>query len=203
MVEISNRSLVILAGIALFVTFVGASISLIKTGNMEFPLITGLATTATGKVNVTVESIVSISLPTSSVDFGNGSLTSAPSHTFVNTSATTNPSTFNEPGPLRVRNDGNVLINITINGTVPGTFLGGTDPTYAWQAAAGEGGCLTGLNTTMGNFSNTPTLACNETNFTDVTDEFNVSIFLEIPSDVAVGLKQDTVIQFSATQNPG
>ena len=203
MTEISNRTLGILTLIAVFVTFVGAFMSLAKTGSLQVPFITGFAASVTGIVNVTVSGLVSISLPTNKVEFGNGSLVSSPSHTIVNSSATTNPSTFSEPGPLRVRNDGNVLVNITINGTTPATFLGGTSPSYMWAGLTGESGCLGNLSTSLANFSVSHVGICDQLNFSDATDELNLSIYLAIPSDAVTGLKQDTLVEFKAAQCPG
>ena len=88
----------ILIGISLF----GISVSLVKFDRLNFPLITGFQSfNASARVNVTIAPTVLIRFNATYayVDFGNGSLVYAPNLTTINTSkASTNPSTFKDPG---------------------------------------------------------------------------------------------------------
>ncbi|HLD12891.1 MAG TPA: hypothetical protein VJB87_04845 [Candidatus Nanoarchaeia archaeon] len=205
--EITNRTLLYLSILAIFITLFGATVSFVKLGKVELPLITGLAasSTATGTVNVTISNTISISLNTSFVDFGNGSLAAAPSYTPINTTAGTNPSTFNEPYGLVIRNDGNVDINLTINGSTAAQFLGGTTPSYMWNASDNESNSCgaSGLNYSTKNItgnitamSNTHTRVCSNLTFADATDEIIIEIYLNLSADTPAGRTYtDTAVQ--------
>src|SRR3989344_8399372 len=142
MKQISNKTLAVLLCIALFTSLLGITITLVQLGRIQFPFITGLPT---GIVNVTIASLVSISLSNSLVNFGNGSLIVSPL-TYLNTTAAANPSTFNEAGDLQVQNDGNGNINVTMNGSPVGTASWiPSGSIYQWQGrnSTSRNGCLT------------------------------------------------------------
>lgn len=203
MKQISNKTLAILICIALFISILGTTITLIDLGRIQFPFITGLPT---GIVNVTVASLVSITLPNSLVNFGNGSATISPL-TYVNTTATANPSTFNEPGDLQVQNDGNDDINITMNGSVVGTsgwLPGGS--IYQWQGrnSTSRNGCL--VNTSAkkviqdqtATVNATMQIVCENLTYLDTADQVNISIFLAIPANITAGTYSDSSVLIQA-----
>lgn len=213
--EISNRMLLYLSVFAIFITLFGATISMVKMGKFELPFITGLAasSTQTGTVNVTIANTISISLNTSFADFGNGSLSAAPSYTAVNTTAAANPSTFNEPYGIVVRNDGNVDINITLNGSAASTFLGGTTPSYMWNTSDNESNSCgaSGLNYSTknitGNITSVTTThqrVCSNLTFPDATDEIIIEIYLNLSPDMPAGRTYtDNGLQIRGEHFPG
>src|SRR3989344_8019702 len=209
--EISNRMLLYLSVFAIFITLFGASISLVKLGKMEIPFITGLAasSTVTGTVNVTIANTISISLNTSFADFGNGSLAAAPGYTAINTTAAENPSTFNEPYGIVVRNDGNVDVNVTLNGTAAATWLGGTTPSYMYNASNNEStSCGPDSNASRNNLTNitksvtaTHQLLCSNLTFPDASDEVRLHIYLNLSPDTPAGRTYtDNGLQIRAEQ---
>ena len=205
MTDISNKTLVYLFVIAVAITLVGTTASMMKLGKVELPLMTGFAArVSNGTVNISISGLVAISLAANYglVDFGNGSLTGSP-YTNINTILATNPSTFNEPTEFRVQNDGNIDVNITVNGSGPNTLFGTTNiDNYAWNGSSGSGGCNedsgTNLTAAVANFSATPALACANLTFRSPGDNFGVEIYLSIRNDQPAGLKQDTAVGFNA-----
>src|SRR3989344_3138919 len=196
MKQISNKTLAVLLCIALLTSVLGTTITLINMGKIQFPFITGLPT---GIVNVTIASLVSISLSNSLVNFGNGSLTVNPL-TYLNTTAAANPSTFNEPGDLQVQNDGNGNVNVTMNGSPVGTaswIPGGS--IYQWQGrnSTGRNGCLTNatarkvVQDVTAIVNATMQVVCENLTFPDTADQVNVSIFLVIPANLTPGTYSD------------
>ncbi|MDO8556682.1 MAG: hypothetical protein Q7R96_05940 [Nanoarchaeota archaeon] len=208
--EISNRTLYYLSILAIFITLFGATVSLVKLGKIEVPFITGLAasSTVTGTVNVTIASTISISLNTSFADFGNGSLTAAPAYTPINTTAAANPSTFNEPYGIVVRNDGNVDVNVTLNGTAAATWLGGTTPSYSFNTSNNETSSCPPGNASQYNITKnvttitaTHTLVCSNLTFPDASDEITIEIFLNLSPDMPAGRTYtDNGLQIRAEQ---
>ena len=205
MMEISDRTIVVLTVIALITTVSGALTILQKVGP-DVPLLSGLATTDTGEVNLTIDAAANIAFVVDTVEFGSGAPDSSsirPINTTGGFGGGNNPSTFDNPGPLSVRNDGNVDVNVTINGTPADTFLGGTSPTYEFASLAPgtDDGCAnnrthaypTSLNATQVMF-------CSNLTFSDSADTTNISILLGIPSDITSGAKQDTAVTIFAIQ---
>ncbi len=211
--EITDRTLLIMTGITIFVVLGGVLTILIKTGGG--PFITGFASynvSTNGTVKVNVQSTVAISLieSTNFMDFGAGSLIPSPNtnYTFVNTSASP-PGGFSPRGPFKIRNDGDVDVNITINGTTAANFLGGSAANFSFQSnPTGSGALNSQSDGCVGNRSNNdtggifdivaaPKLVCTNLSFTNGADVTNISIFLKVPSDVATGAKHATV-QFIA-----
>ena len=207
--EISDRTLIVLTVIAL-VTTVGGTLTILQSLGPDLPYLTGFATSDTGVVNVTIAAAANIAFIIDIVDFGTGSSPAA-GILDINTSDTlygggTNPSTFDDPGPLSYVNDGNVDINVTLNGSNAATFLGGTSPTYEFISTAPgtDDGCGQGLNRTNNatktTIDSTLRLICENLTFADAADTSNISIFLGLPSDISTGLKQDTLISIFAIQ---
>jgi len=194
---VTNRVITYLAIFAIFITLFGVTFSLVKTGNIEFPFITGLAASATvtGKVNITIAKTISISLNTSLVDFNNGSTSASPAHTAVNTTAATNPNTFAEPYPIVVRNDGNTDVNLTLNGSTAAQFFpGATNPSYMWNASENEtnscgGNDADNISGAILSVTNTHAVVCSNLTFDAANDEVKIDIYLNLSPDTPPGLE--------------
>lgn len=202
---ISDRTLVVLTVIAILTTL-GGTLTIVQHIGPDIPLLTGLATTDTGIVNVTIDAAVNIVFVVDVVDFESG-VPDAANIRNINTSdpdmgGGNNPGGFANPGPFLIRNDGNVDVNVTINGTAADTFLGGTNPTYQFASTApdnSDDGCPTNRTaTTLLPMNATRQPFCLNLTFTDSADETNVSIFLGLPSDIPIGEKRDTVVEVYA-----
>ncbi len=206
LIDVSNKTLTSLFIIAVAITLVGATISLVKLDKFEVPLITGMATTIQGKVNLSISATTAIAFVSGYdvVDFGAGTIDTAPV-TKVSTLLADNPSTFRDGvTEFRVQNDGNVDINVTINGTAASTWLGGTNPSYEFNGSCMGGsdcGCLAGSNLTsaLANITAAPALLCRNLTFGDAADAVGAEIELQVPTDTGTGLKQDPDVEFRAT----
>lgn len=173
---------------------------------LNLPFFTGLATTstATGFVNITIANTIAISLNTSVVNFGNGSLAPPPFYTAVNTTPPANPSTFDDPYALVVRNDGNVGINITINGSTAAQFFpGASNPSYMWNASENEtGSCLANITGGIVSMTNVHRLVCSNLTFTDTNDEIKIDIYLNLSPNTPTNIEyKDEGIQIIGSYN--
>jgi len=198
--------------VAIFVTLFGATASLIRFGGIEVPLIVGLATTSnvTGTVNITIASTISVSLNTSLVDFGNGTVGPEFLFTAVNTTAATNPSTFLEPYGIVIRNDGNNDINVTLNGSTAAQFFTGlTTPSYMWNASENETnscgqGAASNISNSILSVTNTHIVACTNLTFQDANDELRIDIYLNVSWDALPGQEySDAGLELKAEQRSG
>lgn len=213
----------ILAGIATFFSLFGTFAILSMLGIPSVPLITGFAVNQSAYVNVTVASTTSIVLiEGGNVSFGNGSAPAALS----TASSFDNPNTFDDPGPGKpdaddfvIENDGNVDVNLTINGSRASSFItSGTGPAYNWSGAnhsnTGDHGCynitvgtingLTSPNTSQNPFGigKYNYSVCENLSFVNSNDTVNVTIRVFIPGDTLPGTYTDSKIFFMAVKIP-
>ena len=211
--KVTNRALVVLLVLALLSIITSMILILERLGAPGF--LSGLATFDTGVVNVTISATTDINLiEPANVDFGTGTLVSGGGNTSLNTSDAAwgggnNPTTFDDPGPFTVRNDGNTEVNISINSSnTAATFIGGTNPGYYFvpsPTGTGRDGCggddsnnITAYNSTLTAFSTTSVQVCDNLTFADTGDEMNISIFIDIPNDASTGLKTDSGFEVHA-----
>ncbi len=173
--------------------------------------LTGKAPTASGEVNLTVQSVISIKLNSDVIDFGSG---------FINTSKCTNATlsirhggglnTYNDsdgndcwrsttgadvPGPsnpFEIENDGDDNVTLTITGPHPYDFFTGVNPpttdpalyNISWQGENIDNGCTSGLVTSWTAFNGTTHIVCdnNRLGFISTDDEVAVNIKVQIPA---------------------
>ncbi len=200
-VEISNKLLVTIVLLSLAVAFLGVWI---LYGKIQ-P--TGLIVNPTGTVSANVQGTVDIFLQNNTVNFGSVGVGSS----YVTNGNWSNASQF------LVRNDGSVLVNITI---VAATLWNSTcshTGNYEYNAtnASGNTSILSvcgGVGAyTPGTWTNVPVsaavpcsadpsrpVACNF-NFTDGNDYARVDIRITVPTGEGAGAKTSTVT-FTATQ---
>ena len=197
MKEVSNRVVSLFLVLALVSTVGGFLVILTSIGG-DFSLLTGLATTQTATVNVTVQATSAIIINPSIVEFGSGTLLGIAGGTPINTSGTTNVGGFNRASPILVQNDGNTNLNITLNGTPAANWLD-SGSTYQWGGVAAEGGCPSAnLTTTRNTFSATLTRICGNLTFSDAADSFNISIFLNLSSSLVATTYTDPAVLIRA-----
>jgi len=205
MEDISNKTVAMLLVVSLVISLAGTFFA-IKGVSQFNDLITGAASaTGTAKINVTESAI--IFLTQSTVDFGAGFRNASAIVVTSECNLTTNQSappacwinnTAYAPSPFKLRNDGNVYVNITINSSTATSFLTGT-PTagvqrYMWTASdSNEGKFLTSENGCVGTMSGTDWTAfsaveqmvCTNMSPYLAEDEFNVDINISIPAGIA------------------
>ena len=183
--NLSNNTLALLIVMAIAISVVGTWISLSK--------ITPLTGVVVGAANVTISSSTGISLVVDNVSFGG-----LPAGGF-------NDTTDNSPPPFRLRNDGNVAINISV--VVSNLWSNASSPTTYYQGRCGN--YTTELNCTSVNdtvaFTNLPTSATKFIGnllYAVANDELEFEINITVPDDEPVGYKNSTVT-FTATQAYG
>ncbi len=157
--DISNKTLALLMVAAIVVSLGGLFVSLDRLGRLSSGGITGFVTgNASGKVNVTIASTATITLVDALINFG----TCAPPAVNINASIiSSNASNSgtnctdgvgdldNFPDSIRIRNDGNNNLNVTVNTNVSATqFLGTSlngNQTFMYATDNGTG-CMKNAN---------------------------------------------------------
>jgi len=231
MAQISDRTLISMMLVALVVTVGSVGMIFFKAGGVN--LITGLNVdnTSTGEINITVEEQAAVTLIVGGINFGAGSLDSASSLTFLNTSGThgAGNGTFegvgfgsNLNGSFQLQNDGNVYVNVSINGTSPDDFFGITGGNMNYSYGLENTSAIESLSASCSNFeggsnkndelyyaspNSTQTsgitfdaihqIVCPNMSYADANDSFNVSIFLAI--NISVFGDLNTTVEFLAT----
>jgi uncharacterized delta-60 repeat protein len=139
---------------------------------------------STRSFNVTAEII--ISLPNDAIEFGN-----------MNNDDSKDTTTDN-PAPFTIQNDGNCLINITINGTQLFDLASGASDYYKYKIdnVTGEEGSFNwgGSVTTWGQMPITTTeLAIVELDWDDANDIAEADLYVLVPTSEGAGTKETTV----------
>tara|TARA_Y100000310_G_C20700537_1_gene829404 strand:+ start:4598 stop:5296 length:699 start_codon:yes stop_codon:yes gene_type:complete len=228
--RISDRTLMVVGFITFLITLSSVSVIMLKVGGVDG--ITGFAVTnkTTATVNVTVVGAVSLTLVNSTVIFDSGTLKlngDTNGGTRINSSVGTNEgSGFSEPTPFHLRNDGNVFINVTINGSAPEDLFGVSSGGLNYSFAAESMSPSEVLGGTCGNYSSGSgsdnqfsaianatrpfgvtmpsdtnfTIVCPNMSYSAGSDEFNVTIYMNITENVGNGTYSDT-IEFMATSH--
>lgn len=168
---------------------------IVKDGNGGIAIITGAPV---GMATVDVQAAVQISLPASSVNFGN-----------ITTGESRNTTT-NSPPPFLLRNDGTVLVNVSIarDSSSPPLFIGtgGGDNSSSFQyrpAVAGEG-VSADPSCSLLAWKNVPgavpeVFIC-KFNFVDTNDEAEVELLINVPVDEPAGSKAESLV-FTAAES--
>ena len=210
MTQVSDKTILVLTVIAVFVT-VGGILMILSRLGLGINLLTGSATVQYGTVNVTISSTVSINMVYMNMSFGSGTLD-------LNTDATLRNTTLNSTVnfalaynsfqanyyALQYRNDGNVDVNVSFTGTTAPNFIGGTGSAFKINVTSNEVGSCTGTtnlptNMTFANqYSLTdvtaaPQTICNVSHWEDSFDTVNIIVWLWIPSAVTPGLRNSTI----------
>lgn len=150
---------------------------------------------AAGVASVAVEAIVSMSIPQNSVDFG------------ALAQGSKKNTTDDSPLPFHLRNDGNVNFDVSIransflfSGTGSGNntnkfrFMAGnlsTEPNaFSWNGSA----------VSFTNFSDADQIAISRLGFSNSTDEAEIEVFVNVPSNEPIGSKSADIV-FTATQS--
>jgi hypothetical protein len=189
--EITYQTLAVLLVLAIVLS-VGGTMLFVGGG----PAVTGYQS-ASGNVSITVQATVAISLPTSTVNFGN-----------ENTGAT-NDTTNDDPAPFTVQNDGNTDVDVVVymNGSLFSnvTGIGNNSATFRYQtdnSSEANSFNWSGSQTTWSNFLiNASSIdAVRQLTFQGNKDTADLEVYISVPSEEPAGAKQATVT-FSASQS--
>jgi len=183
-----------------------ASLAVVIAKEHEIISITGLASSGTAITSVNLSEEISIKT-TGSIDFGNGRVNSDALNANLDSDAGTvvGGTWAATQGYIMVENDGTV--NISINLSAEGDknaegFIGGTSPEFQMKAIETEADACLALQTAytdIPNSTETPINICDNLNFAQNKDEFNVSAKLVIPNDAVAG-QRNVTLTFSASK---
>ena len=138
--------------------------------------------------NFTIESYKAITLVDNTSSFGTMSL------------GDINDTTNNNPAPLRVRNDGNVFVNLTLNATSLWSSSSASLGTDYYQFKAdnvtSEIGAFSWSSSTTNwvNMLSSQTSIIKELNYNNSIDEAEIELKIEVPLDEPPGSKTSTII---------
>tara|TARA_Y100000310_G_scaffold341172_1_gene439473 strand:- start:402 stop:1103 length:702 start_codon:yes stop_codon:yes gene_type:complete len=166
MKPLSNQTITVLLAASIVISVLGTLSNLQKLeGNT--PSISGFATTGTGKVNVSVASVTSITISDALLNFGECSPNASGSYIASNDSTTS----WGAPGvctvdgsaptttdSLNITNDGNDDVNISFTSdSIASTFIEGTNPQFMYTTTnvSARPGCRLANKTTAIMFNDT------------------------------------------------
>lgn len=219
MVEISNKTLLVLALVAIIISLGGTWLSLSKlqlsglTGRSPTPVTSG-----TAQLNIQAQAIVNVSQPT--INWGNVAVSQGNETCIINseTGASDRCSTCSgtpcstPDSGFTFHNIGNVCINVSVAaGKSAATFIGGTiagGPMYKWKARnqTTVGGYVINITPNYYNTTTGASLAYFNMSPTNYSVGQNESAFLDlnitIPRDAPKGAKTDTITFTAVETNP-
>jgi len=181
---INNNILAALVVVAILISVVGTSLVFMSNyGNIR-----GYAT---GITNLDIESETTLTMVRSTVSFGTLSL------------GGTEDTTDNNPAPFLMRNDGSVLVRITVEAT--DLFIKAPNPSSNYQFMCG--GTLEVPICPLGSalvWTNMPTTGSlvpliSRLGFADDHDEIEAEISVTVPGDEPAGSKT-SIVTFTATE---
>ena len=219
MVEISNKTLLVLALIAIIISLGGTWISLSKlqlsgiTGRSPTPITQG-----TAQLIIQAQAIVNVTQPT--INWANVAVSQGNDTCIINSETGTSDRCSTCSGtPCSVANSGftfanigNVCINVSVTaGKTAANFIGGTlagGPLYKWKSRnlTTIGGYAINIKDTYSATSTSATLAYYNMSPTNYSAGQNESAYLDlnitIPRDAPKGSKTDTITFTAVETNP-
>ncbi len=202
--EVSNKTLVALLVVAIFVSLGGTLLSLNKLTTIR--AFTGAASSSSGTAELTVATVVSVLL-TGIINISgirvNGTNAAAYGVIDTRTGAKLNITATITSPRFRIYNDGSgTRINVTMNTTKSDfSWIGGSsataDATWSQRDSADiapGGGCIADITNTEAD-PGAPVSICARL---PVGDSFNLTVRVTIPDNVSAGVKTNTVTVFAA-----
>ena len=136
--------------------------------------------------NISIQSVITISLPNSSIEFGNIEFTE------------NNDTSDNSPLPFLIQNDGNAFVNVTIEATNLWGSQANPNSNYRFKVdnLTIENGSFN-WGSSVTNYTNvpasgSPSLCIARLNYTDVTDTAEIDINITVPTDEGSGVRSST-----------
>jgi len=185
---VSVKPVALLFGILVFVIFCGFFTLSGLLSEYSF----GVTGAASGTTNVTVPSVAAISLIVDNVDFGTMAVND------------NNDTTDDSPPPFRLRNDGNLDVNVSINATPLWEQDGYNETNQTYQIMCGnttEWNCTPESITSFQNMPiNEPAiLIISNLTYQAASDEVEVEVNVTVPPSEIDGNK-GSVVTFTASQ---
>lgn len=199
-----DKLILVVAVIAVVISIFAAGVTYLSVASFSSK-ISGLAT---GEANLTVESIAQINFSRSTVNWGSGTVDSAQTKAYLDTTmGTVVNGNWTARTGLVLENVGNNNVSVNLSGTkTAATLLGGTGPVYQWNVSANESGSnFTGscFNITatgaekLGVFVNVNTSAtamyCGILQFVNNADQIRIDFNVTVPNDAQTGATGDVI----------
>ena len=211
--KISNKTIVLLLALAIVISLGGTFISLNKLSKLGVPLITGMGSSGSGRVNLSIEQAISIKV-LGNVSFGSGYTNTSSTYAILesnDTKAQNGTWNWGHNVDFTVENDGTVAIELNLTPTKDANgLIGGTNPKYQYAYTWNETPNTCYEKCPDGNkyknftdFTIVENCLCYNLSYVDSRDQLNVSIRLQIPVEPGFGpvIRNDT-ITFSAAITP-
>lgn len=205
---LSNKVLIVLLSVTMALILFSLAVSFTSNG------ITGMATTQTGRVNITVSSTLEINFTNSAVDFGGGAVHTGNDTCLLGTNRTTAPGCSRwgpKPLGLVLENIGNTYARVNVTNTnYSSSFFAGTDSNKAGyaiilktpednattcQGIGPAGSIILAANHTWHNITealNATNMLCATLNFSDLADTLQIDFLFAIPNTTNFGAQSDT-----------
>ena len=209
--EVSNGALAALVVVALIVSVFGFTMIMGKIGKIGYGP-TAAATSAKGKVNLSITQTLSFNMTDDMIDFGTGTVATGKTYAWCDSEdgSSGNASGFNVTGPgcngtgdtIALWNDGNVRANISVTSDENATdfFCEGTSPCDVNNLAqfkyktSDATYCTTGNVTTYTEFTKAEQPFCQGLQALGNPNALvKMSVYVRIPSDAKTGLHENNV----------
>lgn len=175
MKNISNETLVFLLIVTIVVSVGSTLVSIQRINKLQLSPLTGMASTATGYVNISIGSVASVSVVEGQIDFG-----SCTPNATIGSNLSSNVSDFaanswgspgvctgaavSAPDNITIKNDGNMNINVTVRtDTLASTLLEGSEPwppEFSFMARNASSGSYGGVSYGPGCLNRTTNANC-------------------------------------------
>ena len=207
--EFSNKTLAWLVVGAIAIAMTGTILSINSLNMTGFVVVN-----TTGNASVSITTQTQLNFIVSALSFGSGSVNGSGGYNctmYIN--KTTSPNimqaggcvgfnTTNLGGVLTLENDGNTIINVTLNFTANATdFIGGGGgpnpaPQFMFSASENESGSCTSIHDTSWTtvVENVTQDICDGMNYVDTNDSLAVGLFVVLPSNTPQGSKTVTIL---------
>jgi len=204
----TNSIFMMLAIAALVLATINASLVIVKT-----PIFKKLTGYASGYVNVTVNTQVSINMSMDMINWSGGTVTAGESNATLYTSNAEGSTVLRgnwttSPSALAVANIGNINATLSLEtGKNAAGFFGGTNPQYMWNITNKDpsscNGATEGLNawknvnvTTLGGAG----IYCTQFGYLTAANEIYINVWVSIPLDATkTGVQSDTLTVTGST----
>ena len=207
-----NNIIAVLAIVVVIVAVINISITFMRVSDFKEKM-TGFAT---GYVNITISSSISVNITNSSADFGAGGVNSTCSKATLTTKGrglptivcgnwSTHSAAGVSPHGISIENNGNTNCTLTAQGANDAAaFIGGTGSTYEWNFTISELGSCAGSVLTQNVFRTANTSAaatlCTDFSSLDTSDEVMLDINITVPTDATIGARSDTITITASAQ---
>jgi hypothetical protein len=174
--------------VVLLVVAIALSVASIVIMNNNAQSVTGRQIdTGSGKVNASLDSLVSFVLSPATVDFGNVTL----GYNYTTTGGS--------PAPFGILNDGTVLSDMNLSAS-DALFDSSTNGYFKFSSACVEANCAVGTQSSLAVFSvGNEQMILTGFEIDESKDQAKVDIAIGVPTDEPAGLKSSTVV-FTARQ---